>query len=310
MKDIRVCEKWFPNEKGFAGKSGFPMNPILKSNLDILLKNLPNDWDFTILISGGGEVRVGKSMIAMQIASYCAYVMQEKYGKKTLFNLNNSFVFEGTNLIHKGHYLGANYPYSPLVFDEAGADLEGRKVTRSSTKLVLDYFRECGQYNLVNILVIPEFFDLPKGIALSRSAFLIDVYYRVDKETGKFVRGYFNFYNRRKKKKLYLKGKKELNYQASIYDFNGRFYNFYPIDEQEYRDMKQQALIKRSGEEKLSRRDIHLLIVLKILRDEIGMTYEKIMNFAKKYGETIGINTLTSYYRKIPKKKEVLTIHS
>ena len=241
----RVCKKLFP--KGtYKGqkKDGFHMDDTLKIQLDILLKNIVNDWDFTIMITGGGEVRVGKSVLAMQIACYWADQMQIIHKKKVSFNLDKSFVFDGKNLIKIGNELGQNAPYSPLIFDEAGADLEARKTIQTATGDVLDYFRVCGQYNLLNILVIPEFFALPKGIALTRSIFLIDVYYVPNKE-GIFQRGYFNFYSRRNKKYLYLKGRKELNYFAHVYDFHGKFFNFYPVNEKEYRRRKQEAMVKR-----------------------------------------------------------------
>lgn len=234
MASVRVCQELFPKTNGFL------MDENLKVNLDILIKNIVKDWDFTIIISGGGEVRVGKSVLAMQIACYIYYMMWRIHKKKTLFNLENTFAFNGFDLIKKGNYLGKKYPYSPFVYDEAGADLQGRKIMHSTTQAVLDYFRECGQYNLFNILVIPEYFDLPKGIALSRSIFLIDVYY-----TGEFVRGYYHFFSRRQKKKLYLRGKKELNYFAAAHDFRGKFSNFYTIDEKQYRKLKQKALSER-----------------------------------------------------------------
>ena len=93
------------------------------------------------------------------------------------------------------------------------------------TQDVLDYYRECGQYNMLNILVLPEYFDLPKGIAMTRSICLIDVYYITDQDAI-FRRGFFNFFSKRAKKKLYLKGKRELDYKAAKYDFNGKFPDF------------------------------------------------------------------------------------
>jgi hypothetical protein len=90
-------------------------------------------------------------------------------------------------------------------------------------------------------MVMPEFFDLPKGIAITRSIFLIDVGYSASKE-GMFKRGSFRFYSRRHKKLLYMKGKKELNYNSHPYNFMGEFRNFYPIDEEEYRKSKIEAL--------------------------------------------------------------------
>ena len=242
---VQVCCEQFPKgSRPYQKKDGFFIDPVLKTQLDILLKNIKDDWEFTILIAGGGEVRVGKSLLGMEIGAYWADQMKKLYGIETPFNVKQNFCFEGRELIKKGNFLGKNHPYSCLVYDEAGSDLEARKTVFTTTKAVLDYYRECGQYNMLNIIVLPEFFDLPKGIALSRSIFLINVYYIADSE-GNFERGFYDFFSRRNKKKLYIKGKKDLNYNAAPYNFHGRFYKFYPIDEQEYRKAKQEALAKR-----------------------------------------------------------------
>ena len=249
------------------------MDDRLVLQLEVLLKNIKNDWDFTIIVTGQGEVRVGKSMIAMQIACYWVYEMYEKYKIKLPFNLKENFVFNGQHLIKQGNYLGINYPYSALVFDEAGADLEGRKVMQGQTQDVLDFFRECGQYNMLNILVLPEYFDLPKGIALSRSIFLIDVFYQAD-EDAIFRRGYFNFYSRRSKKWLYLKGKRDLNYSCVKSDFGkypGKFFRFYPIKKEDYDLMKQEALKHRESKRRnkfMMQRDACIFLLCKEKQDK------------------------------------------
>lgn len=276
-KMARVCENWYP--KGWdprQRKDGFAMDDSLKQQLDLMLKNITKDWDFTIIITGGGEVRVGKSVLAMQIGAYWAWQMENIYGKKTIFNVENNFVLDGRTLIQKGNNLGQNYPFSPLIYDEAGADLEGRKQMQQQTQDVMDFYRECGQYNLLNILVMPEYFDLPKGIALHRSIFLLDVYYIAD-EKGIFQRGHFKFYSRRNKKYLYLKGKRELNYNAHPYNFTGRFYPFYPVDENAYREIKQRTLSGRAGKRKNKfqlQRDASWFI----LNKELGITQQEIAN--------------------------------
>ena len=243
----RACQDWFPKGTYKRQKDdGFFMDDRLKTQLDILLKNLPNDWDFTIIITGSGEVRVGKSLLAMQIGAYVSYVMNKDYGANTIFNLDNNVCFEGINLIKKGHFLGANHKYSPLVYDEAGADIDSKKILQRGTQIVLDYYRECGQYNLINILVLPDFFDLPKGLAITRSVCLIDVIYYPDKKDI-FQRGFMKFYSRRNKKDLYLKGKKMLDYFAAKHNFDCRFIHFWTINEEEYRKRKLLALKKRDS---------------------------------------------------------------
>ena len=232
-----------------------------------------------------------KSVLAMQISCYVYYQLKYKYNFNPCFNLKDNFVFTGSNLIKKGHFLGKNHPYSPLNFDEAGADLEGRKVVTGATRKVLDYFRECGQYNLFNILVIPEFFDLPRGIALSRSIFLLNVYYTANEKTGKFRRGYFNFYSRPNKKRLFLRGKKDLNYYAAPYDFHGRFYEFYPINEEEYKEMKRKALIDRDR----SKKDIKTIqrdTGLNILRYKFKLKIMEIRDLFSNFGCKIGRDSI------------------
>lgn len=242
----RVCTDIYP--AGFGGNRfpGFYIDDTLKAQLDILAKNIKNDWDFTIIITGGGEVRVGKSVLAMQIAAYWTWLMKHLYGRKVPLDLNLNWVFDGRKLIEQGNALGQSYPNAALIYDEAGADLAGTKIMNQMTQDVMDYFRECGQYNMLNLLVLPDFFDLPRGIALTRSIFLIDVDYSAD-ENMIFRRGIFKFYSRPNKKLLYLKGKKDMNYKAWPYDFHGRFYPFYPINEAEYRALKVEALKKRES---------------------------------------------------------------
>jgi len=279
--EYRVCKDIYPKGHSYNREPGFYLEPTLKAQLDILLKNIANDWDFTIIITGGGEVRVGKSVLAMQIGAYWTHMIEKLYGVKVPFNVKDNFVFDGKQLIHTGNELGEKYQGACLIYDEAGADLAGTKVMTQMTQDVLDYYRECGQYNLCNLLVMPEYFDLPKAIALSRSIFLIDVYYLPDSE-GIFQRGYFKFYSRPNKKHLYLKGKKDLNYNAHPYDFRGRFLNFYPIDESGYRNAKIDALKKRESRRRSKfqlQRDASWYLLtneFKMTQQELGIRMEQL----------------------------------
>jgi hypothetical protein len=293
---MKVCKDWFPETEGFM------MDDRLAMQLEVLLKNIKNDWDFTIIVTGQGEVRVGKSVLAMQIAAYWAYEIQKRYGIVIPFNVKDNFVFDGSKLIEQGNKLGVEHPYSPLIFDEAGADLEGRKSMQTQTQDVLDYFRECGQYNMLNILVLPEYFDLPKGIALSRSIFLIDVFYQAD-EDAMFKRGFFNFYSRRSKKNLYLNGKKTLNYSCTKSDFGmipGRFGPFYSIDKEEYKAAKKNALKMRESKVK-DKAIMQRNALLYVLQSEHGYTNkrlaERINNLTGRYcAEETVRDAIGSYY--------------
>lgn len=272
---VKICCEEYPlGSFKYQKEPGYQMDELLKLQLDVLLKNITNDWDFTIIITGGGEVRVGKSVLAMQIGMYWTSEMKRIYNIDIPFNVAENFVFDGRKLIEIGNKLGKHHPYSTLIFDEAGADLEGRKAMQTITQDVLDYFRECGQYNMLNILVLPEYFDLPKGIAMSRSIFLLDVYYTAD-DKQIFQRGYFNFYSRKNKKYLYLLGKRDLNYKSYRYDFHGRFPNFHTVNEKDYRAAKQKALMGRENKRRnkfQTQRDACWFL----LNKEIGWTQSQI----------------------------------
>jgi hypothetical protein len=60
-------------------------------------------------------------------------------------------------------------------------------------------------------------------------------------------RGFFRFYSRLRKKQLYLRGRKEYNYDCVKGNFVGTFPKFYTVNEQAYKDKK--AKISLQGDE-------------------------------------------------------------
>jgi len=303
---MRVCEIRYPLD-GAKGdgrlKPGFYMEDGLKRQIDHVLNDFKDDWDYTIIISGSGRVRTGKSMIGMQIAAYWSDRMGVPFTTK-------NFVFNGADLIEKGHELGTKNPGSALLYDEAGADLESRKVMTGGTKAVLDYFRECGQYNLLNILIIPDFFDLPKGIACVRSDLLINVKVFVDDQTQKLTRGYFDVYDRDQKRKLYILGKKLSDYDIAPHSFNGRFLRFYPVDEEEYRRLKKDALLNRSAGSRGDRaglvRDAGFYIIHRYLPnvDKIAEELYLVLGFSVSYSSVaVGVNRIRELIDKRAKRE-------
>ncbi len=60
---VRVCVDLFKAGVGNnLKKDGFRLHDMLKMQLDYYIQNITNDWDFTIIICGEGEVRVGKTI--------------------------------------------------------------------------------------------------------------------------------------------------------------------------------------------------------------------------------------------------------
>src|SRR3990167_5083279 len=242
----RVCQKQFPETDGFH------LDGYLQEYLDILATKVAYDFDWVILVSGRGMVRVGKSVLGgHQVGCYLTHKVNELHGTKNTFTQDN-FVFRGDELIKIAKTMP---PYSVIVYDEAGSDLMARKTMHSTTQALLDFFREAGQLNLFLICILPDFFELPKHIALTRSVCLIDVDFR-----EKFNRGKFRFYGRKNKKFLYLKGKKYLDYDSQGPDFQGSFVNFFTVDREAYKQKKMDALMGREKQasERITARDKRL----------------------------------------------------
>lgn len=298
----RVCIDSYPVGSYPRQKEpGFHMDNFLKAQIDILIKNITRDWDFTMLITGGGQVRVGKSVLAMQIAKYWVDQLEKVHGIKVPFSAENNFVFNWDKYISKGNELGRNHRYSPLIYDEAGETMEGAKALTKELKAIRDFLRECGQYNFLNILVLPEYFDLPKGIAMTRSICLIDVYYTVTDELI-FSRGKFKFFSRPNKKKLYMYGKKELNYKAYSADFKGTFNDVYTIDEKGYKKAKQVALEARATE-KVDKREMHRDACFYILTKELKIKREELVKrLVGLTGNSIDIATISRSIAKFSKE--------
>ena len=242
----------------------FYMDGGLKKILNTIAYNVPNDWDSVILISGDGMVRVGKSVLAQQVGQTLAYKLKTSWGIENI-------VFTGQELIEKAKTFPKN---SVFVYDEARGELDTKKVMEEITKTLMDFFSECGMYNHVIIIVLPDFFDLPKGIAISRSELLLNVYRdrsikknEYGEEVIKFERGFFDGYHRYSKKKLYIIGKKNFNDYGSVKrEFFGHFTDTFTVDKNQYETKKKSYLARdRNKDDKDFKLNAALVVLSKHL---------------------------------------------
>lgn len=243
------------------------MDGFLKDNLNTIIFNMRKDYDSLICISGSGMVRVGKSVIAQQAGYYIA----QRLG--TPFNLSN-IVFSGDTLMKAAKTLPQN---SVIIYDEARGELDVKKIMENVTKALLDFFAECGVYNHCLIMVLPDFFELPKSLAINRSECLINVLRipedAIDEEGNpvvSFERGVFEFYNRQGKKMLYILGKKNYDdygigkkYRA----FYGEFPDVFVVDRKDY-EAKKLEHIQRERRSKYQ--DIRFAIAIKTLCSHVS----------------------------------------
>lgn len=275
------------------------MDPLLKGNLDSISYNMLHDFDTVVPITGDGMVRVGKSFLAQQVGYYMAWKLQ------TPFSIEN-IVFSGKELMEVAKRLPQN---SVIIYDEARGELDAKKVMENITKTLMDFFAECGMYNHVIILVCPDYFELPKGVALSRSEFLLNVvrtasiaHDKEGNEVVKFERGVFEFYNRKGKKVLYIQGKKNYN----DYDigkkwrsFWGNFPNTCIVDLEEYKKKKLNHIMRTRGVNKDESRFSAALYLLNN-NDHYKFSQRQIAAELKEIGVTITQERICQLIAEVP----------
>tara|TARA_R100000750_G_C2344111_1_gene95516 strand:- start:458 stop:1426 length:969 start_codon:yes stop_codon:yes gene_type:complete len=288
--------------------TGFYMDRWLKDNLDGIPSFIKKDWDCVGIVSGHGKVRIGKSTMGMQVSYYLAWrlaggeITSDEKGKilkvilpkkKVHFNLHENVVFSAESLQETAARLYDKYGKNQVIlYDEGRQGLDSARAMESINKGMEDFFQECGFMGHIIIICLPNFFKLHEDYAVARSLFLIDVF--ADKE---YNRGFFNFYNDRRKESLYYFGKKRIGvtakYSATKENFWGRFYGWMPFNKEEYETKKKEEIEKkrilRRERNLMLQRDIHIYL----LNKHAKYTYQEIMQKMKEVADfTIAEKTL------------------
>lgn len=236
---MKILEKKYPLGSLPGQKTdGRYIDGILHDNLNILAKNIIKDMTYLGIISSSTlEVGTGKSVFAQQMMEAYLDQVNKHHGKNLKLTMDN-IVFRPKDIIKRSFQVPR---YSVIICDE----WEDANYWSELGITLRQFFRKCRQLNLFILLIIPNFFQLPMSYAISRSVFFIDVRF-----SGEFDRGYFSFYNFKKKKRLYLKGKKTQDYGILVPNFTGRFGDGYVVDEKEYRKGKLTDLENQEEQEK------------------------------------------------------------
>jgi len=296
---VKVCKKDFP--KGtFPGQKtdGLYMDGYIKENLDVMAERIVDDMQFVGVLSGRGTVRNGKSTFAQHQGYYFTHKVNELHGLKNKFDINN-IVFKADDLIEKAFSLPK---YSVLILDE-GDDLTSQYYSKLAIKL-RRFFRKCGQLNLFFILLIPDFFELPRAYAVTRSTYLVNVMFM-----GRFERGFFEFYSGEKKRQLYYKGRRYGDYNCVKEDFKGRFPKPYVVDEESYRKKKLDDMMNDEGEESTPiTRKAELLKAFQIIKkinDDQGLNFTQ-----QQYADylKVGRTTIINYLKETPKEMPLSSV--
>ena len=196
------------------------MDGYLQRALDKVKKMQKKDWDIVIVVDG--LERAGKSVLAQQVA----YYLDKTLTLDRITFTPEEFKKEITKA-KKGQ---------AIILDEAITGLFSRQAMSQTNISLVKSFAQCGQKNLVLVVVLPSFFILDSYIAIHRSRVLLHVY------TKKLQRGRFTFFNVKRKKTLFLFGRKGYSYGVTKSNFRGSFTNFYVVNEKEYRAKKMKTM--------------------------------------------------------------------
>ena len=229
----------------------FYIEPKLQKNLENKVKYflLKQDEDYVIVIDG--KERSGKSVLAMQIGKYVDPTLNLD---RVCFTPDE--FKKAITTATKGQC---------VIFDEAFRGLGSSSALSEVNRILKSMMMEMGQKNLFVIIVLPTFYLLEKYVALWRTRCLIHIW----------KKGYWRLFNSKKKKLLYLNplGKRYYSYVHVKTNLRGRFYNQYPLNEEEYREKKAKSFkegFKKFGNDKyMEQRDKLVWILYKNLGESI-----------------------------------------
>lgn len=245
------------------GEHEYYIDSKLAKNLDKIAQRVNNkDEDFFWAIDGGEGV--GKSVFAMSIAKY----VDESFNLSRICYSPEDFR-RAIQTAKKGE---------AIVFDEAFRGLSSRSAISGINKMLVETMMECRQRNLFVFIVLPSFFLLDKYVALWRARGLFHVY----RNGGQ--RGFWRYYNSKKKKLLYLNGRQTYSYTTPKTSFKGRFTNYYVVDEQAYRRKKLKALQENEQNPKLvDKSQLHRDTLLLYLHEHHKMSMSDLAGLCEQF---------------------------
>lgn len=233
------------------------------------LKKQDEDCVFAI----DGKEGSGKSVFAMGLGYHCAAKLGTKFDISNICFKPDQFREKIMNVPDK----------SVVIYDEAHRGMASARALSEINNILKDLMMEMRQKNLLVIVVLPTIFLLDRYIALFRARGLFHIY------KLKRKKGFWVYFNESRKLKLYIKGKKEFNYNAAGRwpKFRGRFYNQYGVDEQEYRAEKRKAFVERPRHTKADHYIEQRNLLIWVLYQELAKSSIKISKLIKKYGGSL-----------------------
>jgi len=160
------------------------------------------NWDYVSIVAG--LPGVGKSSFVRGPAKYCDPTFDHTH-----------IAFTADQFITLTNELPE---YSSVILDESFESMNSRVTMSKDFQRIVNHLQLIRQKHLFIFLLLPNFFDLSKGIAIFRTSHLFVIY--GDDSGG---RGMFRVFGRNEKRMLFIKGGKFMNYNAVSSNFRGKF---------------------------------------------------------------------------------------
>lgn len=241
----------------------FYLDENVKKNLDVIKERVTKrGWDSVILIAG--LPGAGKSHFVQFLARYLDSTFEAE-----------DYCFDADQWIEAT----SNKPkHSSIPIDEC-FDMLNNKITMSKDyQKMVSHIQLLRQQGHFLFLLLPNFFDLGKAMALYRSSILFVIY---TDENGR--RGRFACYDRSSKKQLYIKGSKAMDYGCVQPNFRGRFQKA-PIIDWDLYEANKKAHLLRNAREKMAKHKVKsanqrdkLITYMKMIQ---GLSVERISEVA------------------------------
>jgi len=239
------------------------LDGMLKKCLDHYKQVQRKDNDIVLIVSGAEGS--GKSTLMANILEYISDSAFDP--KKELIGADYLDGLEKIEHTKKQGWLG---------FDEGNAFFLATETMKREHRDLHKIFSIFRQKNLFVVISLPGFFRIGSYFALDRSAGLLRTYL-VDAQ-----RGYFAYYGKKVKDKLYRIGKQGHNENAVRPTFRGRFGKCIKLENEEYKDFKEQTLEdeiskakdkwRKSNKETLTPKQIEQRVALEVVEKNIEKT--------------------------------------
>jgi len=201
-------------------KEGTYIDGYLKKNLDDIKLAIKKDWDGIGYYCGyEGDGKTHKA------AQDCYYIDPTITIDRCVFNTKQ--LIEAISKAKAGQ---------AILMDEGYFSFSAKRWRDAEQQNLISLLTTIRKKRLFIAIVAPTFFDINKYILIHRSRYMVHVSARA------LERGYFAFFIRDKKHKLYVHGKKDENIHATTPNFFGRFGNDFPFDKIEYEKKKDAAI--------------------------------------------------------------------